>query len=321
MPPHQGHLNLIKYGQRHCDELVVAVCSRPTEPIDGKLRLHWLREIFEGKNIQFVGIKANLPQDKKSARQPSKIWSQYLLKRFGHFDKIFSSEKYGDYLAEFMGAKHYPLDLKRSNIPVSGTLIRNNPYKYWSFIPEVVRPYFITKICCFGPESTGKTTLAKNLADQYQTLWVPEYARQLISQQNNKFVYGDMAKFSRGQLAKERKAIMKANKLLFLDTDYLTTLIYSRHYFGKIPRYVQHLADTKQYDLYLFCDIDLPWQEDPQRDLGHRRQEFKKIFQKELKKRAIPYTMISGLGKKRLANAISVVDNYLKNTWPCKLTY
>ena len=119
-----------------------------------------------------------------------------------------------------------------------------------------------------------------------------------------------MAKVAIGHKRSIGKASKKASKLLFIDTDAKTTLIYSKHYFKKIPQVVQEIADTERFDLYLFTDIDIQWQADPQRDLGHRREEFKQRFMNELIKRNIPHVMIQGTGKRRLTKAIQAVNSF-----------
>ena len=313
MPVHRGHIRLVEFGARHCDQLIVAVCSRPNEPIDGKLRYGWMKELFaDNKNIKVVWVRKDLPQDKKPSRRASKIWSSYLKNRFGKVDIIFSSEIYGDYLAEYMEIVHGQFDLERKNVPVSATDIRNDPFGCWNYIPRTVRPYFVKKICIYGSESTGKSTLARELAKNYGTVWVPEFAREHIEKQNNKFSYKDMEKIGRGQLALEKMMIKKANRLLFCDTDSITTAIYSKHYFGKVPSLVKKLADKNRFDLYLFTKIDIPWVSDPLRDLGKERKEFEEIFQEELVKRKIPFVIVRGKYKNRLKSAIRAVENFLE---------
>jgi HTH-type transcriptional repressor of NAD biosynthesis genes len=312
MPPHLGHLRLIDFAAQHSDQLLVAVCSRPKEPISGSLRFRWMKGILGSyKNIKAVQIEADLPQDKEPSRAASKIWSRYLLKRFGRINTIFSSEAYGDYLAEYMQADHQLYDIKRKKEKISATQIRKDPLKYWNYIPQIVRPYFVKKICLYGPESTGKSRLARELADYYQTLWVPEFARDYIFKKGNHFDFEDMKKVGIGHFRSVNDSLKKANKLLFIDTDLITTLIYSRHYFGQCPAIIQKLADEMRYDLYLFCDIDLPWQADPQRDLAGRREEFKQIFKSELEKRKIPFILISGQGRERFKAAVKAVNNFL----------
>jgi HTH-type transcriptional regulator, transcriptional repressor of NAD biosynthesis genes len=309
MPPHKGHLALIDFAIQRSGKLTVAVCSRPEEPIPGKLRLEWMKKLLgKHENIRVIQIKANLPQGKGSSRPTSKVWGKYLLKRLGKIDVIFSSEKYGDYLAEYMKTEHMPYDPKRKAVPISATKIRKNPLFYWDYIPEIVRPYFVKKICIYGPESTGKTTLAKQLAKHFKTTWIPEYARVWIEKNGFNFKYKDIERFGRGQVRIEKKACEKANRFLFCDTDSITTSIYSRTYFGKVPALVKKLAERNRFDLYLFTEIDLPWKKDKLRDLGHKRREMRDTFKQALIERDIPFEVVKGKGQKRLRVAIRAIN-------------
>lgn len=312
MPPHKGHLELIKFAFRRCEKLIVAVCSRPEEPIAGKLRYQWMKEMFnDHKNITIAQIKKDLPQDREPSHLASRAWARYLGKRFENIDVMFSSEIYGRWVGKYMGVDHVMFDLERKKIPVSATQIRRDPFKHWEYIPSVVKPYFVKKICIYGPESTGKSTLAEQLAEHYKTVFVPEYARGYIERHGNKFSYKDMEIVAKRQAELEKEMAEQADKLLFCDTDSITTLIYSRHYFRKASKIVKKLADKKRYELYLFMKTDIPWVDDPQRDLGGRREEFEGIFKRELARRNIPFVTITGKGRARLDLAIKAVDDHL----------
>src|SRR5690606_10932528 len=146
---------------------------------------------------------------------------------------------------------------------------RADPLGNWEFIPTAVRPYYVKRILIHGAESTGKTTLAHQLAEHYQTQWVPEYGRIYIELRRDNhfddFVYEDIAQIASGHLESEEEAARLANRLLFVDTDLMTTAIYSKHFFGKAPRFVERIANERRYDLYLLLDTDLQWADDPQR--------------------------------------------------------
>src|SRR6185295_5883904 len=95
-------------------------------------------------------------------------------------DFVFASESYGHRLAEVLGAKFIPVDESRTMIDASGTRIRQDPMAHWDDLPECVRPYYVRRVCVFGPESTGKSTLARDLARRLGTVHVAEFARGLL---------------------------------------------------------------------------------------------------------------------------------------------
>jgi len=157
----------------------------------------------------------------------------------------------------------------------------------------------IKLICFYGPESTGKTSLAIELAKRYQTDWVPEVAREFIN--SNEFTENDIIKIGKAQTARVLEKIKTANKILFCDSDLITTQIYSRHYLGVVPEILIELEKQIQYDLYFLFDIDTVWVADGLRDLGHRRKEMYEIFKAELEKRNIPYIKVQGDWEQRKA--------------------
>ncbi len=313
-PPHLGHLQLVDFGieSELCDQLIVAVCSRPEETIPPQLRVQWLREIYVSQPlVKIASIKADLPQEKVASRPASYVWAQYLMQRFGRIDYIFSSEKYGDYLAEYMNCEHISFDRDRSVVPISATMVREKPLSNWKMIPEVVRPYFVKRICVTGTESTGKSTLAEQLAEHYETVWVHEYGRDYCAAQGNVWGYRDITPIALGHVQLEEAAAQKANKVMFSDTDQIITSVFCRDRYHRVPKTVKEIANQKRHDLHLFCDIDLPWEKDDQRELGHCREEMKQILVAELEKRGRPYVMVTGCGKARLRCAIKAVDKFL----------
>ncbi len=310
MPVHRGHLALIEFAASRCDELVVAV-DKADGTIPLGLRLGWMRGIFQGrKNILIRGVRRALPQDEEPSRRASRAWARYLEKRFGRFDLVFSSEGYGELVAEYLRAENRLFDPERKQVPVSATMIREHPFAHWEFIPEAVRPYFVKRVCVYGPESCGKTTMAAALARHYRTAWVPEYARVYSEKRDHKFDYADMDRFARMQTRQVAQAARQADKLLFSDTDALTTEIYSRHYFGRVSSVVAKFAAEERYDFYLFLDTDLPWKKDPLRDAGHLRAEHRRMFLAALERHNLPYVIIRGKGEERVRNAVRAVDAF-----------
>ncbi|MAJ32347.1 MAG: nicotinate-nucleotide adenylyltransferase [Flavobacteriaceae bacterium] len=177
----------------------------------------------------------------------------------------------------------------------------------------------IKKVVLYGPESTGKTTLAKQLASHYQTLWIPEYARAYLQTKWDEkaeiCAYEDLVPIAQGQMQSENKAVtelvVNQGELLICDTDLLETSVYSQLYFDKIP-YEFTVAIAKNfYDLYLLTDIDVPWQKDDLRDRPDHREEYHQKFHEALKVNKKNYITISGSKTERLTKAITAIDKIL----------
>jgi HTH-type transcriptional repressor of NAD biosynthesis genes len=307
MPLHRGHMALIDFALERCGRLIILLAVRDHEPIPGRLRLEWLRETY-GRNekIEIQFTDEALPDSAGSSREVSRVWAEYLSGRFPGVDLLFSSEKYGKFLSEYMGVDYADFDLERSRFPISATEIRNEPLMNWEYIPSSVRPYYLKKVCIYGPESTGKTTLTADLASFYKTEHVPEMAREVLGDRH--VVYEDIPRIAELHAGEILRKERKADRLLFCDTDLITTEIYSRHYFKKVPEFPRWVEGPNRYDIYLFLEIDTPWIEDPQRDLGHRRREFREIFMNELEKREVAFALISGGWEERFLKAREAIE-------------
>ncbi len=165
------------------------------------------------------------------------------------------------------------------------------------------------RIVVTGSECTGKTTLARALAKHYETVWVPEYARQFVAKTGTVPKFRDVESIARGQLELEDSLAAEANQLLVLDTDLLSTIVYSRHYFGDCPQFIEVALHERAGDLYLLADIDLPWvAEGQQRDRGDRREEMQELFRQALRDRGLSFVDIRGSCARRLELAIAAID-------------
>ncbi|RQO72472.1 NadR [Pedobacter sp. KBW06] len=170
----------------------------------------------------------------------------------------------------------------------------------------------IKKIAIVGPESTGKSTITKQLAKHYKTLWVPEYARYYCAALTEPCNLQDEINMYHGQVALEESVLAIAEKdLIFCDTTFITVKIWSDEVFGETPQLVLDALPNYTYDLYLLMDIDLPWQEDPLRDFPHKREHFMQVWHQELKNLNANYIVINGQ-EERLNNAISSVESFLR---------
>lgn len=307
MPIHAGHIGLIKFAQEQCDELIVSMSYTPLDPINEQLRLDWIKEIFKDEPKIKVEISLdNFDNERLPMEERVKIWANFLRKRFPPVDVVFSSELYGIHLAHELSASHLLFDLNRSQFPVSATQIRASPFTYWQFIPEEVRPYYVKKVCFYGAESTGKSTMAKRMAEIYQTEFVPEVAREMIS--SNDFTVDDIVRIGQAQTQRIKEKLRTANKVLFCDTDLITTQIYSRQYLHEVPDILIKLEKETNYDLYFLFDTDVPWVADGLRDLGNQRETMAKIFADELSIRRIHPIPVRGPWSEREEIIRKVID-------------
>jgi NadR type nicotinamide-nucleotide adenylyltransferase len=320
MPPHEGHVFLVNFARRSVRRLTILVCSLPDEPIPGELRYRWMKEMFPDANV--VHHAAIVPQEPHEHPDFWNIWKDSIGRHCPgeRFDCLFTSEDYGWKMAEMLGARHVPVNRRRDLVPVSGTAVRQEPLKHWDLLPPAVRPYFAKRVCVAGPESTGKSTLVRNLAERYGTVCVEEYARSLLDEyvragrrQPGEVRYEDIETIARGQTATEDALARRANRVMFCDTDLLTTVYWSKFYFGRCPDWIEAEAARRAYDLYLLLDVDVPWVADPQRpmpDLEKRRQ-YLSWWQDELRRLGRPYILISGGWADRFGTACAAVDRLL----------
>lgn len=170
----------------------------------------------------------------------------------------------------------------------------------------------LIKIAVVGPESTGKSTIAEQLARQLGTVCVPEYAREYCRHLNREYTLQDEMNMFYGQVALERSLVPLAqNNVLVCDTMFLTIKIWCDHLFGRTPGEVLASLQTDRYDLYLLMDIDLPWEDDPLRDFPKLREHFMGVWHQELKAIDANYVVVSGLGEQRYENAWEAVRKFL----------
>ncbi|MEI7499925.1 MAG: ATP-binding protein [Bacteroidota bacterium] len=168
----------------------------------------------------------------------------------------------------------------------------------------------IRRIAVTGPESTGKSILTEQLAIYFNTSWVPEYAREYLEKLGRPYEENDIVKIAKGQLARESNQLKSADKYLFCDTELLVTKIWSEVKFNRCDQWILKKIETHHYDLYLLCDIDLPWQSDPLREHPNRRQYLYNLYYNELSDRHFPFDVISGTGDERMNSALKTIENF-----------
>jgi NadR type nicotinamide-nucleotide adenylyltransferase len=181
----------------------------------------------------------------------------------------------------------------------------------------------IKKIVVIGPESTGKSTLCEKLAAHYDTLWVREYAREYLEKHGPEYSFEDLKDIAAGQLELEDEALNELNEKhssftihhspkLFIDTDMYVMKVWSEFVFNKCNNWILNRIAERNYDLYLLCDVDLPWTKDNLReypDLKVRKKLY--CFYKDLLvNQHVPWCEIFGDYDERFSKATNFIESY-----------
>ena len=234
-------------------------------------------------------------------------------RRITHF---YSSEFYGDHVSKALGALDRRLDEARSTVPISATMIRENPLQYRDYVSDVVYKDLITKVVFVGAMSTGKSTLTEALAQKYQTTFAPEYGREYWTthQIDRRIGFEAFDEIALGHLAREEEALLQANRYLFVDTNAITTYLYALDYHGKAPALLTQIAleNASRYDLFFLCDADIPYEDTWDRSGDQKRQVFQKQVIADLQERRIPYITLSGSLEQRMAKVEAVLAGFVK---------
>jgi HTH-type transcriptional regulator, transcriptional repressor of NAD biosynthesis genes len=307
LPYHAGHAHLINIARAAVDELVVLVCSIEREPIPGAIRFGWVRDSHPDCTVVHVAEEVPQAPEEDAAFWP--IWTDLIARYAGRIDVVVTSESYGGELARHIGARHVSVDRERSIVPVSGTAIREDPMRYWDFIPRVVRPYFVKRVALLGTESTGKTTLSQWLAHRFNTTWVEEYGRPYCETRPALTLQlHDFEAIAWGQVTWEEEAALGANRVLICDTDLHTTATWSDIVVGARPPGLTEAARARHYDLVLLLSEEgTPWVDDGLRVLSGRRAEHTRILRAELEAAGRSYVTLGGTFAEREREAERLV--------------
>jgi len=180
----------------------------------------------------------------------------------------------------------------------------------------------VKKIVVIGPESTGKSTLCEKLAHHYQTLWVSEYAREYLEKHGADYVYDDLLTIANGQIELEDKFVnefalrlhpsaFSLQPFAFIDTDMYVMKVWAEYVFNKCHNWILNRIAEREYDLYLLCDVDLPWVEDKLREYpdGKIRKKLFYFYKDLMINQSTPWLIISGNYEERLEKAIQFIDS------------
>lgn len=315
-PPHAGHHLVVSTAGAQCDRVTVLVSYASTESIPLDLRVAWMREAHP--DVEVVGVVDDIRND----FDDPEIWDAHM--RLiedalpAPVDAVFGSEAYGDELARRLRAVPVCVDRDRREQPVSGTAVRRDPASYWQYLSAAVRAYFTKRIVICGAECTGKTTLARALAEHFGALWVPEYGREYAERkfrESGEAKIEDMvwrseefAVIAQRQLAMEEEAARCGSPILICDTDPLSTLIWHERYLRTHSKEVEDVVVRSRHDLWLLTHHDdVQFEQDGWRDGETVREWMTGRFEQELQRRGLPFVAVRGDLVNRTALAIHVI--------------
>lgn len=319
-PPHAGHHYLIDEAQRRARRLTIIVAGSRQETIPLELRVKWLRERHPAARV--VAGYDETPVD---LDDPA-IWDAHI-RVFRDLcpepvDAVFSSEEYGDELARRFDARHVAVDRSRSAVPISGTVIRADPAAHWSSLAPSVRAWLTRRVAIVGAESTGTTTLAREVGAHYLTECVPERGRAVTES----LVAGgmplgeidwsavDFRAIATAQLADEDARARRSGPVLVCDTEAMATCVWQERYQGRSTADIEDLAANRSYALYILTSDDVPFEQDGLRDGEHLRG-WTQRFRERLAERPEPWIEVAGPLATRIEAATAAVNELLRTGW------
>ena len=320
-PFHLGHKFLIDTAITNCDTVHILVCSLPNETISGGFRANWIKETYkDNKNVKVYHIDKELPQYPNECESVDifyKLWCTVVYSAVKELDVVFTSEEYGDEFAQYLNVEHFLVDKERKTFPISGTKIRNNNLENWEFIPDVAKSYFTKRVVLLGPESVGKSTMTKMLADHFGVGYVEEYGRTYTEEHGTDNLSAmDFENITMGQsklLVEELRN--NPNKLVICDTEAITTKVFGEMYIDGFENdMIESFIKLQKYDLYLLLDVDVEWKQDGSREFPNEREKHFNKLEQQLNYYNKPYKKISADGdyQKRFEKAVQLVEKLIK---------
>lgn len=280
MPPTVGHFNLIKFASRLAQEVIVIVNTQPGEPFSTErvVALQHAVEKLDRKNVTVTNIHRNLPQAPEECDHPEDFWTMwldFLIERgYQWGDGIVASEEYGIELAAYVGGKFMPYDMNRELQFSKATYVREDLWQNWDWVLPEFQRFIRPRITIFGAESTGKTTLSQGLAADLSGQWLFEYARPYLETVGPEITTQSMEDIWRGQLALQQHGQdIATGRAIVQDTDLFSTVGYWNFWQpATMPKQLELDAITHRSDLYIVMNSHIPFEEDPIRYGGDKRE-------------------------------------------------
>lgn len=315
-PLHKGHQLVLETALRECDEVVCMIYDSPTvTDVPLPVRAGWIRKLYpQAHVIECWDGPDGYGSDPRIVREQNDYILQKLAgRKITHF---YSSEFYGESVGAALGAIDRRVDEARRQVPVSATMIRENPYRFIEYMHPLVYADLIARVVFVGAMSTGKTTLAKTLAQRFDTRWMPEYGREYWEkhQVDRRIGFEAFNEIATGHIEREDALARQANRYLFVDTNAVTTHVFALDYHGRAPTLLADLACRAQtrYDLWFLCDDDIPYDNTWDRSGPQKREWFHRMVVADLNERRIPYLRLRGDLAARIATVERVLARFRK---------
>lgn len=319
-PLHLGHESVIRRALECCGEVFVLSYTSPELPgCEPDKRRAWLAARFPEVRSLVLESSDGIPPNDADDTTHRRFTAGICRERFGTtVDAVFTSEAYGNGFAAELSREfghpvsHVTVDAAREAIPISGTQLRADIHAHRRFLAPEVYASFVQRVAILGGESSGKTTLAAALAEHFGTVWVPEFGRELWEQKGGRLEPADMETIVEEQVAREERALQRADRFVFCDTTPLTTLFYHGSLFGTDCPSID-LAALRPYDFTVLCAPDFPFVQD-----GTRRDEaFRGIqhlwYLERLASMRVRYLLASGkLGARITSVSTGLISGQVK---------
>lgn len=335
-PPHEGHHFLIDTALSECQQVVVLVMVNDVEKgsLPGITRVNMIQsahqEAFAQQRLHVYDTINNINVDYNS-READRKHAEHVVMSLIRVNKadgpfvLYTSEHWGEHFAQDIAeaadevCTHRMVDLKRIAKPVSATKIRKDPVGNWGYLAPSTRASMTRRVVVCGAESTGTTTLARALAERYQTVWVPEWGRMFSESVGGHHVWTskDFELIMREQNIQEDLLAHFAGPVMFCDTDNLATRMFHELYMkSEGPDTGGMYHEVERYTaraLYVVTDhVDVPFEDDGYRLYSSQREWATGWFEKTLDNLSLPWIKVTGSHEERMNDAIGAIDATLK---------